>query len=72
MHNTYIPCGCEINYEGDQFHPDYSIQWCQLHANAEKLRGVVDTILEGYRRSGEVRHIYMAALDAVCREIAFS
>ena len=34
MHNTNISCGCIIEYEGDQTHQDYSINWCPLHAAA--------------------------------------
>ena len=37
MHNTNIPCGCLIEYEGDQFHQDYSIDWCPLHKAASEL-----------------------------------
>ena len=37
MHNTNIPCGCLIEYEGDQFHQDYSIDWCPLHKAAPAL-----------------------------------
>ena len=37
MHNTNIPCGCLIEYEGDQTHQDYSIDWCPLHKAAPEL-----------------------------------
>ena len=37
MHNTNIPCGCLIEYEGDQTHQDYSIDWCLLHAAASDM-----------------------------------
>lgn len=37
MHNTNIPCGCLIEYEGDNFHQDYSINWCPLHSAAQEL-----------------------------------
>ena len=48
MHNTNIPCGCLIEYEGDQFHQDYSIDWCPLHKAAsdllEALRAVTNLL----------------------------
>ena len=37
MHNTAIPCGCLIEYEGDAYHQDYSIDFCPLHAAAPTL-----------------------------------
>lgn len=49
MHNTNIPCGCIIDYEGDQYHQDYSINWCPLHAAAAGL-------LEACKQTLALRH----------------
>ena len=49
MHNTNIPCGCLIEYEGDHHHQDYSINWCPLHDAAPDL-------LEALKARNAYRH----------------
>ena len=46
MHNTNIPCGCLIEYEGDQFHQDYSIDFCPLHKAAPKMLKILNKVAD--------------------------
>ena len=48
MHNTNIPCGCLIEYEGDQTHQDYSIDWCPLHKAASELLEALISVIDSY------------------------
>ena len=65
MHNTNIPCGCLIEYEGDQFHQDYSIDWCPLHKAASELLEACQTLipwLKEWKVDGTLRTNLEAAI----------
>ena len=39
------PCGCIVEYEGDQYRPDYSVNWCEVHAAAAETARQRDALL---------------------------
>jgi len=43
------PCGCIVEYEGDQFRPDYSVDWCSLHAAASDLLAALQNLVSSLR-----------------------
>ena len=54
MHNTNIPCGCLIEYEGDQTHQDYSIDWCPLHKAAAELLDACQSVQKWLLDTGQL------------------